>query len=61
MSKRQWAIIQYALLAFSRSPEDWWDEEYDGAVPEKAEIDELIVKLEPYGFYDDEVVEQESK
>lgn len=55
MTKRQWAIIQYALLAFSRSPEDWWDEEYDGDIPEKTEIDELIVMLDPCCNCDDDV------
>ncbi len=46
MTKRQWVIIQVALLALKENILYWNDDE-DGPPPTQEEFDELIVELDP--------------
>lgn len=47
MNKRQWAIVQIALLILRNAPSSaiGWDDEHDGPPPTGEEIDQLVQQL----------------
>jgi hypothetical protein len=56
MTRRQWEIVQQAMLTLSRDPSYHWCEY--SPCPSQAELDRLVELLDPHGQYDESYKEE---